>query len=368
MNAERLRIEIEGKELPQIHDDLIELEVELDDELAAQFRLHLSLPQQQDNTWAYLDDESLRVWQQVTIKADFEDADEELFVGVITSIRPLFEANATRCTIEICGLDNSVLMDRVERRKDWPNKKDSEIADELFARYGLTPEVEDTTVVHDEAISTIIQCETDIQFLDRLALRNGFECYVEGTTGYFRAPRLDEPPQPTLAIHCDEETNLVRFSVEVDALASAPVTMVQLDRASKELIDVQVDAGQQPLLGRVDANGLLGAGIEPGLIVLRQAVTTGAAEMEALCRSLYQQGQWFVNGEGEIAGNAYGHVLLPRRTVAIKGIGETYGGIYYVRHVTHRFTTGSYTQHFKVRRNALLPRGDEPFAAAGGLL
>ena len=80
-------------------------------------------------------------------------------------------------------MDGSVLMDREEKLKDWPNKKDSDIAAEIFNLHGFTPEVEDTEVIHDEAVSTVIQRETDIQFLNRLALRNGFECYVEGTTG-----------------------------------------------------------------------------------------------------------------------------------------------------------------------------------------
>ena len=36
-------------------------------------------------------------------------------------------------------MDASVLMDREDKLKDWPNKKDSDIATEIFRRYGLTP-------------------------------------------------------------------------------------------------------------------------------------------------------------------------------------------------------------------------------------
>ena len=99
-------------------------------------------------------------------------------------------------------------------RRAWPNKKDSDIAREIFGLYGLTPEVDDTEVIHDEAVSTIVQRETDMQFLNRLAIRNGFECYVEGTTGYFRAPVLDDPPQPVLAAQFGGDTTLGDFSIE----------------------------------------------------------------------------------------------------------------------------------------------------------
>ena len=94
--------------------------------------------------------------------------------------------------------------------------------------------------------------------------------------------------------------------------------------------------------------------------------------MAALCQGLFHEAEWFVTAEGEIAGNQYGHVLKPRGTVTIKGVGETYSGIYYVTHVTHTFTSSGYTQSFRAKRNALMPTGTENFAASsarlGGLL
>lgn len=74
-----------------------------------------------------------------------------------------------------------------------------------------------------------------------------------------------------------------------------------------------------------------------------------------------------MTGDGEFAANDYGHVLRARQTVTVKGIGETYSGVYYVTHVTHTFTPDGYTQHFRVKRNGLLPTGAENFAASGEL-
>ncbi len=90
--------------------------------------------------------------------------------------------------------------------------------------------------------------------------------------------------------------------------------------------------------------------------------------MTALAQGLYHEGTWFVTGEGEIAANDYGHVLKARRTVTIKGVGETYSGVYYVTHVTHSFTLDGYTQHFRVKRNGLMPTGAEEFSTAAALL
>lgn len=369
MEHEHLKIEIEGEEASDLYNDLVSLEVELDDELASMFRLRLALLLKQDGAWTYLDDERFRVWKKVVITAGLESDAQELISGYITHLKPDFDPGPSQCVLDVWGMDASVLMDREDKLKDWPNKKDSDIASEIFRDlYGLTPEVEDTEVTHDEAISTVIQRETDIQFLKRLALRNGYECYVEGSTGFFRTPQVETTPQPVLAVHFGSETNVNHFAIEVNALTSANVAMYQVDRLNKEVLDTTAETSQQETLGAIAATGLLSAGMAPGLVVVGQTVTTGSPEMTALCQGLFHQGEWFVTGEGEVAANQYGSVLQPRRAVTIKGIGETYSGVYYVTHVTHSFTGDGYTQFFRVKRNAVMPTGSEDFSTSAGLL
>jgi phage protein D len=372
MAHERFSIEIERQEAGDLYTNLISLEVELDDELASMFRLHIALSLGADGTWNYLDDERLRVWKQVDIGAGFvESGVERLLSGYITHVKPHFDRDPVRCSLEIWGIDGSVLMDRQEKLKDWPDKKDSDIATEIFSDYGFTPQVQDTQVIHDEAISTIIQRETDMQFLRRLALRNGFECYVENDMGYFGPPQVDAAPQPLLAAHFfGSEPNLNHFSVELNALTPANVAMFQVDRTNKEILEATVEASRQTTLGAIGAADLLAAGMSPGQVYVGMNGATGNPEMEALCQGLYHQAEWFVTGEGEIDGNRYGHVLRPRRTVTIRGVGETHSGVYYVTHVTHVFTPGGYTQSFRVKRNAIMPTGTEDFSASSesGLL
>jgi phage protein D len=224
--------------------------------------------------------------------------------------------------------------------------------------------VEDTSIIHDEAVSTIIQRETDIQFLKRLALRNGYECYVEGGKGYFQKPQIQAKSQPVLSIHFGEETNLNRLTLGINALEPANVSMSQIDRATKTVLDASATSSQQMALGKTDASGLLASGIQAGQVYIGMNVATGNPEMTALCQGLYHQAEWFLTGDGEIAGNRYENALLPRRTVTIKGVGERYSGLYYVSHVTHSFTSEGYTQSFRVKRNAILPTGSESFSAS----
>ena len=369
MPSENFQIEIDGEEASDLYQHLVGLEVELDDKLTGMFRIYLSVLAHGDGAWPFVDDERLRIWKPVTISAGFEEASEELISGYITHIKPGFDRDPANCCLELWGMDASILMDRREQLKAWPDQKDSDIATAIFGLYGLTPEVDDTEVVHDSAVSTILQRETDMQFLTRLALRNGFECFVEAGTGYFRAPRLDEEPQPVLAAHFGEETTLVCFSAEVDALAPTRVEMFQIDRVEKEVLDASAESSRQPALGAETPDALLGAGMEPGRVYVGMNGATGAAEMSLLCQGLFHRAEWLVKADGEVLANRYGHVLMPRRTVTVKGVGETYSGVYYVSRVTHSFTADGYAQRFRALRNSLMPTGGEQFSTgAGGLL
>lgn len=365
MEREYFRIEIDGEEISDLYADLVSIDVDLDDDMASMFKLKISVQQNPDGTWRYLDDERLSVWRPVVISVGFEGNMEEVISGYITHLQQYFDPDPSQCVLDVLGMDNSVLLDREEKLKDWPNKKDSDIASEIFNVYGFTPVTGDTAVVHDEKVSTIIQRETDMRFLRRLALRNGFECYVDGTNAYFRPPQIDDAPQPVLAVHFGDETNVRGLSFEVDALKGASVEMFQIDRSNKNVLDASAQTSQMTLLGQKDPASLLTSGVDPARVYVGMNVATGNPEMTALCQGLFHEYSWFVTGEGEIIGNKYASVLRPRKTVTIKGAGETYSGVYYVSHVTHRITAEGYTQNFKVKRNAILPSGDEDFGSSG---
>jgi phage protein D len=366
MQHDNLTIEIQGSEIPELYNDLVSLEVELDDELAGMFRMNISLLLSADGTWSYLDDDRLTIWKQVVVTAGLEDDSAQLISGYITHIRPKFGIGLDECSLEIWGLDASVLMDREDKLKDWPSRKDSDIATEILNTYGLTPQVEDTSVIHDEQVSTIIQRETDIRFLKRLALRNGYECYVDGDTGYFQPPQLGGTPQQVLAVQFGDDTNVNRFHLEVNALATADVSMSQIDHDTKQVLDATSAPGDQQALGASGPASYLSGSATSALVYIGKTVATGNPEMTALCQGLYNEGEWFVTGEGEVAANQYGNVLMPRAPVTIKGIGETFSGIYYVTHVNHVFNSDGYVQHFRVKRNGLMPTGAENFSANGG--
>ncbi len=365
---ERFIIEIAGKEAGDLYRDVTEVQVELDEELPATFRIELSMSRASDGAWGYTDDARFAPWTPVAIHIGFADGQIPLVSGYVTGTHTSFDADRGRCRLELVGSDASVLLDRAEKLRSWEDKKDSDIAREVFAEYGLKPVVDDTAVVHDSAVSTVVQRESDMQFLRRLALRNGFECYVEGTEGYFRAPPSSAPAQRMLAVHFGAATNVRWFNVRVDAQTPGQITMFQIDRSDKKVLSAVASTGSRPALGADGRGDLVPSGIPKAMAYVAMSSTTGIAEMQPLCQSLFDRGEWFVTAEGLADGSRYRDVLRPRRPVTIKGVGERHSGIYAVSHVTHTINSGGYTQRFAAKRNGLRPTGAEDFSGTGSLL
>jgi phage protein D len=362
-----LEIEVNGAQARDLYADIVSVEVEDGDTAPATFQITLALAKQPEaGRWRHLDDDRLRVWNRVTIRAGFRGGPvTELISGYITWISAAFTDPQDHSVLQISGLDASVLMDREEKLRAWPNKKDSDIAREILTSYGFTPKVTDTDIVHDEAVSTVTQRATDLQFLQRLAKRNGFRYYHEGTTGNFGPLPTSSRPQPVLAAHFGKDTNLVHFTATVDALRPSDVAMYQIDRFNKEMQHVEATSGTREMLGRLDADALLRGDVRPARVYVAKNPATGTPEMSALCQGLVRDNSWFVHGEGEIDGAAYAHVLRPRALVTIKGVGETYSGTYYVQFVRHIFARDCYSARFRVQRDALFPTGREDFSSSG---
>jgi len=351
--------------------DLLEMEVEEDHRLASVFRIKLALHKSDDGFWDYLDDKRARLWAKVTVSVALDGEEQDLIEGYVTQIRPHLDADEEQSYVEILGMDATCLMSLEEKLKDWPGKSDSDIAREIFSSYKLTSEVDDTGPAPAEEEMTVIQRETDIQFLRRLARRNGFECFVKGGVGAFRKPVLTGPTLPVLAAHFGDETNLVSFDARSDALRPVKVTMHRLDPVAKELQEAAVEAAEQKQLGLEGALSLAPPEGVTSRMFVKQAVASSLVEMQNFSRALTEESTWFVEGRGELDSSLYDAILEVRRLVPIKGVGEAFSGVYYLTNIRHIFRDERYTQQFTARRNALTPSGPDDFAGEsllGGLL
>ncbi|MDC4224036.1 MAG: contractile injection system protein, VgrG/Pvc8 family [Candidatus Manganitrophus sp.] len=362
---EAISLSINGERQDDLIPDLIRIEVEEDVDAASVFRIELALSVERDGSWRYLDEKDLfKVWNRVSIEAGYpESGVETLIDGYITHINVNLSGDAEESTLEISGMDASALMALEEKQLTWSNKKDSEIAQQIFGDYGLSYEVEDTVVRPQETLSATLQSESDIRFLRRLAARNGFECVIQGSKGYFRSPTLELPPQKILAIQFGEETNLVNLHFRVDGTAPSHLEIRRIDPFEKEEVTEERSASPRRKLGETGLADLQ-SGARDGRLLLKNQIAASSQEMQGRLREGYRGGDRFVHVEGEIDARVYGAVLRSKRLVTIKGAGEQFSGLYYVTRVRHHFDLDGYTQRFEGARNGVGLTGDERFAAA----
>lgn len=361
---EVVNISINGEKQGSLIPDLIRIEVEEEVDAASVFRVELALTVERDGKWRYIDEKLFQVWNRLSIEAGYPDSGVETLIdGYITHVNVNLSNDAEESTLEISGMDASALMDLEEKQLAWSNKKDSEIAQQIFLSYGLSYEIEDTVVRPQETVVTTLQTESDIRFLRRLAARNGFECTLRGSKGYFRSPTLDLPPQKILAIRFGGETNLTSLRFRVDGTPASDLTIRRIDPFEKQEAKETMSESPRRKLG---AKGLadLQSSARKGRLLLKNQIAASSEEMRGRLREAYRGGDRFVHVEGEIDARVYRAVLRSKRLVTIKGAGEQYSGRYYVTRVRHLFTLDGYTQSFEGARNGVGLTGDEVFAAA----
>lgn len=350
MISEVVQLSVDGVPQPDLVPDIARVEVEEDVDRADAFSVTLSTRPSSDG-WTLIDDDRTRPWKRVAIEAGYEDATETLADGYVTHVdadlREDGEAN-----IVLSGLDASALMDIEDRQLAWPNKADSDIATTIFGSYGLSADVETTAEAHAEAEVTVLQSDTDIRFLRRLAARNGFECRVQGTTALFRPPDLQEPPQPDLSLAFGADTTLVSARFSVDGTPATAPEIRRVDPLEKQEERRELTATTERELG-ADTLEAVRADQPAGRVLVRRHGAASQTELDAVLAAARGAADAFVTVDGEIDSRAYRAVLRSGRLVTIKGAGQAYSGLYYVTRVHHVFTAEGYRQRFWARSNGL---------------
>lgn len=363
MTQEIATVSIEGQVQNELVDDIADIEVEEHVDSADVFRVRIALSVQGDGTWTYLDDPRFTVWNQLQIVGGYPDDNATLIDGFITHVSASLSSSGSEDSfLEITGMDGSALMDLEEKQVAWPNKKDSDIAQQIFSSYGFTWEVEDTQLQHAEAVATILQSESDIRFLRRLAARNGFECYLQGRRGFFRSPNLQDPPQKILAIQFDDQTNLASLGIQVDGTPPTLLEIRRIDPVAKQVDRETLADLPRRKLGKRTLKDLRTRRPD-GRRLIKQRPAAGATELTSELRSGYDAAGEFVTLTGQIDARAYGAVLRAKKLVTVKGLGSTYSGLYYVTRVRHLFNSDGYQQTFEAYRSGVDLLGTENLAA-----
>jgi phage protein D len=348
-----------------------QLEVDATLDRASAFRIRFGIGSAADGDWSILSDDLFRPLTPITVHVSVGPGmDETLIHGYVASSRAAFEPEPGRSYLEITGTDATARMNLEEKVRSWPNLSDSDIAAIVFGEYGIVPQIEQTMPYRIELETTTMQRGTDIRFLQRLAARNGYACYMEPQpltgleSGFFAPLSLEAPSQAILSVRFGTETNVEHFSAHYEMLQPTTARSAGVAIASKSVETAEASSSQETAMGSDDTLGAL----SPAPVVHpSQTGLNETGELQSHCQGVVDRSTWAVHAEGSLDGASLGKVLRPGKPVNLRGAGSLYSGTYMARRVLHTFSGDRYRQDFELVRNALGLTGSELFVDVGAL-
>jgi hypothetical protein len=301
----------------------------------------------------------LRPFSRVVLLVAFGGPPKVLMDGVITH-RELMPGGDLpgNGTLTITGEDISVMMDLEEKNAEHPSQAENTIATQLIASYssyGTIPQV--TAPPQSESPTPTeripVQRGTDLTYLNEMAARFGFVCYVipgpqpMTNTVYWGPPVRSGPPQPALTVDMGVLTNVEQISFRGNGLAPTKVRGLVQDPDSNQVVTVtSATSLRTPLSAQPDWQTL-------PTTRTTLASSSGLTATAALARAqgTADASTDSVTATGTLDALRYGDLLTARGLVGLRGAGWTHDGLWYVQQVTHRIKRGEYTQAFTLTRD-----------------
>jgi phage protein D len=356
-------ITVDDTPLDDLYPVLVSVEVSTSRGEAAAATLIFETRRFEDGTWNVQDLDLLKPWAPVKIEAAFGERVEEVMRGFILRVDADYPANPGETKLTVTCQDESLPLDRAHVREQWGADgplSDGVILATISGRHNLAPHPDSAD--GQQGIS-INQDDTDIKFLKERAAANGYELIFREGTIYFGPMRLTLAPQDNIMVYAGRDTNCINFSLTDDGHLPDKVAYDIAAREGDQNESEEIEPDLE-LLGTTPATS---ADSGLGDFVWRLSRSGESTPEEAAARALAKANEnaMKITATGELDGTLYGHVLRVGEPVGVDGIGQRYGGIYYVDMVNHRFDIDGYRQTFTLLRNAY---GDNLESSGGGVL
>ena len=329
------------------------VEVTSDDRTGDGFQLTLKVAKDAGGDYGLVRSRTFDPFRRVIVGVAFGAIPDVLIDGVVThqQLVPSDEPGAS--TLSVTGRDVSTMLDLEEKNDEYPNQPDSVIVTRVvagYAQYGLLP-LTTPTVDFPIFLQRIPrQQETDLQFVNRLARRNGYVFYVEPLTlgvnrAYFGPENRLGIPQSALNVNFGPSTNVTSISFSQDGLAPVSTSGTFVEPFSKTSLPI-------PALPPLKVPPLaLSPTRARRTRVTRDTAQAGPVQAGLSVLSSMANAADPVTAEGEVDSVRYSRALRARRLVGVRGVGLTHDGLWYVRRVTHRIDQSGYTQRFGLSRD-----------------
>ena len=310
----------------------------------------LDYPLLRDNVFAPLN--------RVVIAVQFNALTEVLIDGVVTEQQVASGSRPGEARLVVTGEDLSRMLDRRERSRTFPNQSDADIVRGIlgaaeYAMLGLRPDVTTTRIRPNETQRVPSQQGTDLATINALAQRNSYVFYIEPTTvpgqsvAYWGPEKRLGAPQPALTVDMGAETNVESsISFQLNALGPVEHEVGRQEPASRQRLPTLPMAPARPPLARTPA------------AALRQTIDRQAAKLDSdragqVAATTAGRAADALTATGEVDAGRYGRALRARRLVGVRGVGDSFGGLYYVSDVRHNISVGTYRMSFTLSREGI---------------
>jgi hypothetical protein len=264
----------------------------------------------------------------------------------------------------------SVMMGLKETQRFFPGTPDNLIAMQILGEYATWSVVPMVTIPPNPppmvTERTPHRNGTDLAILEEIASTYKAVFYIDSTTvpginrAYLGPPLRAGFPQRALTFNMGADSNLTSISFNNDGtkpyFVSGVVQPKRLDPKLPPPPPLPVEAPPVPIPPLAALPALAGNApfVASRLIADHEQGDFGTVLADAI-QAASSSTRSAVTASGEVDVARYGRILQPRGVVAVRGVGLTFDGLWYVKSVTHNLSRAGYKQQFSLERDGTMP-------------
>jgi phage protein D len=258
----------------------------------------------------------------------------------------------TGSTVEVWGSDGTVTMDREARSVVHADGTDSDAVTSVLGGYGFVADVDPTPGRHLETKHALVQRESDLRFVRKLARRNGYLFWLTSDdhgvdTAHFKRPDLSGDPARTVRINL-AAPNVDSLDLVWDVERPTSVEGAQLDANTKERLDGAVAGSPLEAMAGGDLASITG----DTRSVFLAAPADDAGDLQARGEGALIEAGWFVRVRCATTLEGLGDVARAHTVAMVRGAGSRHSGRYFVAGVRHRIDPAGHRMDLDLVRNA----------------
>jgi hypothetical protein len=342
-------------------------EIEVTQEMDAvwEARVRISTCLDERGTWHHRPDELAKPFSRIRVEVDAGNGKfVPLIDGPVAAFENMLDSQPSRSTATLIVRDDSVFLNRDEDVEVFEDRRDSDIADEVFRR---ATQIRDTRIESTTGTNpATVRRGTPMQFLRELARVNDRHAYVlpgekrGESLGCFLADPKGAGDLPKLVLLGDGRTlTNVTIQEQSEGPERTRGRMLRLDDLSEASFETSAaDIGLMRDLPAVSED-LTPLRLLPPADAIREdpePAVTSQAHNAAYAFSL----------SGQIVPGCYDGVLTPYQKVKVEAGKTPYSGEYLITKVIHRINLSVYMQEFEAKSDSRTDVQSAAVAEASG--